>query len=31
MESLAKSGGWQIERLIEQDEDDYYVGVLRKG
>jgi SAM-dependent methyltransferase len=31
MESLAKSGGWQVERLIEQDEDDYYVGVLRKG
>jgi hypothetical protein len=31
MDSLAKSGGWQVERLIEQDEDDYYVGVLRKG
>jgi SAM-dependent methyltransferase len=31
MDSLAKSGGWQIERLIGDDEDDYYVGVLRKG
>jgi SAM-dependent methyltransferase len=31
MDSLAKSGGWQVERLIEQDEDDYFVGVLRKG
>jgi SAM-dependent methyltransferase len=31
MDSLARSGGWQVERLIEDDEDDYYVGVLRKG
>jgi SAM-dependent methyltransferase len=31
MDSLAKSGGWQVERLIEDDEDDYYVGVLRKA
>jgi SAM-dependent methyltransferase len=30
MDALAKSGGWQVETLIE-DEDDYYVGVLRKG
>lgn len=31
MTSLARSGGWQVERLIEDDEDDYYVGVLCKG
>jgi len=31
MDSLARSGGWQVERLIEDDADDYYVGVLRKG
>ena len=31
MDSLARSGGWQVERLIEDDDDDYYVGVLRKG
>jgi hypothetical protein len=31
MDSLARSGGWQVERLIEDNGDDYYVGVLRKG
>ena len=31
MESLAKSGGWEVARVIEDDEDDYYVGVLRKA
>jgi SAM-dependent methyltransferase len=31
MSTLARSGGWQVERLIEDEEDDYYVGVLRKG
>jgi SAM-dependent methyltransferase len=31
MDSLAKSGGWQVERLIEDEGGDgYYVGVLRK-
>ena len=31
MRALAESGGWKLERLIEDDGDDYYVGVLRKG
>ena len=31
MSSLARSGGWQVERLIEDEQDDYYVGILRKG
>jgi hypothetical protein len=31
MRALAGSGGWEVERLIEVADDDYYVGVLRKG
>lgn len=31
MDSLAKSGGWQVDSLITDDRDDYYVGVLRKS
>ena len=31
MRALAESGGWEVERVIEDDDDDYYVGVLRKG
>lgn len=30
MRDLARVGGWEVERLIE-DDDDYYVGVLRKS
>ena len=30
MESLAKAGGWRVERLIG-DGDEYYVGVLQKS
>ena len=30
MESLAKSGGWKLDKVV-RDGDDYYVGVLRKG
>jgi hypothetical protein len=31
MDSLAKSGGWQVERLLEDESGDgYYVGVLSK-
>ena len=29
MRELAASGGWQVERLLE-DDDSYYVGILRK-
>lgn len=29
MRKLADAGGWQVERLVEGD-DDYYVGILRK-
>jgi SAM-dependent methyltransferase len=31
MRALADSGGWEVETLIEVADDDYYVGVLRKG
>jgi SAM-dependent methyltransferase len=32
MESLAKSGGWRVETVIDdEDGDGYYVGILRKG
>jgi len=31
MRTLAASGGWAVERVIEVAADDYYVGVLRKG
>jgi SAM-dependent methyltransferase len=31
MRELAASGGWRIERLLADDDDDYYIGVLRKG
>jgi SAM-dependent methyltransferase len=31
MRALAESGGWNVERLIEVEDDDYYVGVLRKS
>ena len=32
MRELAASGGWDVERLIQNDDDDdYYVGVLRKS
>jgi SAM-dependent methyltransferase len=31
MRELAASGGWRIERLLRDDGDDYYIGVLRKG
>ena len=32
MRALAESGGWKLERVLEDDDgDDYYVGILRKG
>jgi SAM-dependent methyltransferase len=32
MEALAKSGGWRLETVIDDEEGDgYYVGILRKG
>jgi SAM-dependent methyltransferase len=31
MRALAHTGGWEVERVIEVADDDYYVGVLRKG
>jgi len=31
MRALAASGGWELERVVEDAADDYYVGVLRKG
>jgi len=30
MRELAQSGGWEVERLV-QDDGAYYVGILRKG
>jgi SAM-dependent methyltransferase len=31
MRELAAAGGWGVERLVRDETDDYYVGVLRKG
>jgi SAM-dependent methyltransferase len=31
MRALAEAGGWEVDRLIQDKEDDYYVGILRKG
>lgn len=31
MRALAASGGWELERVLEDAGDDYFVGLLRKG
>jgi len=31
MRELAATGGWAVDRIVADEGDDYYVGILRKG